>query len=369
MKKRSVAFVLSAAMIMTLFAGCGKKQEAESETQPVQTETQAQIETESETESEIETEAETEEVLEEGMMRSYLTGEIIPVEEGADRPVALMIDNVPEALPQCGIGQASILYEAVVESDLTRLMAVFDKTSDIEKVGPLRSCRHNYLDFAYDESAVYGHFGWSYAAEERITNEGLHTLKFMQGGINSVYYRDNNRTAPHNVFTTGDMLEKAFTVFGADTKLPENFEGRLSFNTTGDVVHEDGQIAKTVDIALSSKSHLEYDEANQVYTKFEYGNEHIDDVTGEALTFKNIIVEKAVYTQYNGDILKDIAVVGSGEGMYISDGKAINITWKKDSATDRTKYYLADGTELKLNVGKTYIAVVPTDTAITLSEN
>ena len=134
-------------------------------------------------------------------------------------------------------------------------------------------------------------------------------------------------------------------------------------------MHEDGQIAKTVDIALSSKSHLEYDEANQVYTKFEYGNEHIDDVTGEALTFKNIIVEKAVYTQYNGDILKDIAVVGSGEGMYISDGKAINITWKKDSATDRTKYYLADGTELKLNVGKTYIAVVPTDTAITLSEN
>ena len=67
--------------------------------------------------------------------------------------------------------------------------------------------------------------------------------------------------------------------------------------------------------------------------------------------------------------LKDIAVVGSGEGMYITDGKAINITWKKDSATDRTKYYLEDGTELKLNVGKTYIAVVPTDTTITLSEN
>ena len=88
MKKRSVALFLSAAMIMTLFAGCGKKQEAESETQPVQTETQVQIETESEEESEIETEAETEEVLEEGMMRSYLTGEIIPVEDGADRPVA-----------------------------------------------------------------------------------------------------------------------------------------------------------------------------------------------------------------------------------------------------------------------------------------
>lgn len=366
MKKRSVALMLSAAMMVTLFAGCGKKQEAESETQPVQTET-VQIETESETQPE--TEAETEETLADGMMRSYLTGEIIPVEDGADRPVALMIDNVPEALPQCGIGQASILYEAVVESDLTRLMAVFDKTSDIEKVGPLRSCRHNYLDFAYDESAVYGHFGWSYAAEERINNEGLHTLKFMQGGINSVYYRDNSRTAPHNVFTTGEMLEKAFSVFDADTKLPEGFEGRLSFNTAGDVVHEEGQTAGKVDIALSSKSHLEYDEANQVYTKFEYGHEHMDDVTGEALTFKNIIVEKAVYTQYNGDILKDIAVVGSGDGMYISDGKAINITWKKDSATDRTKYYMEDGTELKLNVGKTYIAVVPTDTAITLSEN
>ena len=58
-----------------------------------------------------------------------------------------------------------------------------------------------------------------------------------------------------------------------------------------------------------------------------------------------------------------------GTVYIITDGKAINITWKKDSATDRTKYYLEDGTELKLNVGKTYIAVVPTDTTITLSEN
>ena len=37
------------------------------------------------------------------------------------------------------------------------------------------------------------------------------------------------------------------------------------------------------------------------------------------------------------------------------------ITWSKGGLTDNTKYYDASGNEIKINIGKTYIALVPDD--------
>ena len=69
-------------------------------------------------------------------MYSFLTGEVIDSTVGMQRPVAIMINNIEEATPQqCGTSQADILYEAVVEGGITRLMAVFQDTSKIERVG------------------------------------------------------------------------------------------------------------------------------------------------------------------------------------------------------------------------------------------
>lgn len=365
MTKRKITGLISVLVLSALLAcGC-KKQVQETETEPPQSMTQAETETESETE----TEAETEEVLPEGKMRSYLTGEIIDEAVGQKRPFAVMINNVQEALPQSGISQAGILYEAVVEADITRLMAVFQTSDGLEKVGPVRSCRHYYLDFAHDEEAVYAHFGWSIYAEDRIKKEGIKTLNLMYGGINSVYYRSSDRVAPHNVYVTGDMLQNGLKAFGADDTMPDSYTGRFNYYTK-DTDLENGQAANKVAISFTSKSELEYDAQEKNYKKFQYGDKHIDDVTGEQLAFKNIIIQYAPYTciDTNADC-QDIALTGTGKGMYITNGKAVNITWKKDDLqNDHTHYYLEDGSELQINTGKTYIAVIPTDYTVTLSE-
>lgn len=364
MMKRKLAGVTVMMLMMAVLAtGCGKK---EVETETAAPETKLQIETESETETETETE--TEFVVPEGKAVSHLTGELVDEAVNNRRPVALMINNVTEALPQSGIGSADILYEAVVESKITRLMAVFQDYESLEKVGPIRSARHYYLDFAHDEEAIYGHFGWSIFAENRINSEGIKTLQLMAGGLNSDYYRASDRVAPHNVYMTGEQITHAIGRFGADTALPENYESRLKFNMK-DTELADGQKAEVVDISMSSKPHFEYDDAQKLYKKSQYGKPHMDDVADEQLAFKNIIVQYAAYSCIDAAAdCQDIVLTGSGKGMYITDGKAVNITWKKDSLNeDYTRYYTEDGEELKLNVGKSYIAVIPEDYTVTLS--
>ena len=58
---------------------------------------------------------------------------------------------------------------------------------------------------------------------------------------------------------------------------------------------------------------------------------------------------------------------GTGAGLFITNGKAVQVTWKKDSETNGpTKYYYEDGTEIVLNQGKTYICQVETTQNVTV---
>ncbi|MEE3496929.1 MAG: DUF3048 C-terminal domain-containing protein, partial [Butyrivibrio sp.] len=65
-------------------------------------------------------------------------------------------------------------------------------------------------------------------------------------------------------------------------------------------------------------------------------------------------LDKNGYLTYN--------VIGSGSGYYITNGKAIPITWSKGSETGMTHYYNSAGQEISINRGKTYIGLVPADT-------
>lgn len=353
--KGVAATILAFSMALAMTA-CGSKN-IEPETEPV---TMSVEEEGDGQETETEAVRETEE-LPEGMVRSFLTGEVVTREQAYKRPVAVMISNIQDALPQSGIANAGILYEAVVESEITRLMAVFESTDAVgDYLGSVRSCRHYYIDFARDESAAYAHFGLSFVAENRMKDEGILTMHMMTAEPGSCYIRTDDRVAPHNVFTNSEMLEKGIDMFGLQKQLADDYEGRLKFNLT-DKIMDGGEAAKRVVIPFTSECELVYDEASRTYLKYEYGEPHMDEYNDVQLSFKNIIIQQAVYGMYENDpLLKVIELQGTGRGYYISDGKATKITWKKtDLNNDKTHYYLEDGSELYLNPGKTYIAVAP----------
>ena len=94
---------------------------------------------------------------------------------GNTRPIAFMIDNNINAMPQAGLEEADLIYEMIVEGGETRLMIVM-KDKDLAKIGPLRSSRHNFLDYALENDAIYVHFGWSPKAKADISSLGVNNI-------------------------------------------------------------------------------------------------------------------------------------------------------------------------------------------------
>lgn len=93
----------------------------------------------------------------------------INIFNGDERPIAVMIDNNVNAWPHSGIDKAYVVYEIIVEGGETRLMAIF-KGQKIDMIGPIRSSRHYFLDYALENDAMYVHFGWSPQAKAQISN-------------------------------------------------------------------------------------------------------------------------------------------------------------------------------------------------------
>ncbi len=158
MKKRMMYLLLAICVLVTI-AGCGKKkQEEQPEPEPVQ-----------KVEEEPEPEPEPEPVdTHEGMAKSYLTGEWMDEEQAKKRPLAIMIGNTSDALPQYGISAADVIYEVPVEGSYTRLMAIFQDYSGIEKIGSVRSCRHYFIYFAREFDAIYTHYGQAQRGPENV---------------------------------------------------------------------------------------------------------------------------------------------------------------------------------------------------------
>ena len=53
-----------------------------------------------------------------------------------------------------------------------------------------------------------------------------------------------------------------------------------------------------------------------------------------------------------------------GDGYYACNGKIIPIRWSRGGYRDPFVYTLADGTALELNVGNSYIAIVPLNSPV-----
>lgn len=357
MKYGMTVVCMAVGMMLAVTACGGKKTES--------TETEAQTAVMIETQTETESETETEETLAAGEMYSYLTGEPVSESVGLKRPYAIMINNIQAGLPQSGISQAEMIYEAQVEGGITRLMAVFQDVDNVEKIGSIRSARHYYIDFANDNDAIYVHYGQSKYALSRIEDENITTIHGLSGYESKVFYRSTDRKAPHNVYTTGEMLAAGLEVTGLSRDYPEGYTPRLQFNHT-DTELKDGTNAQKVNIPFDSQPYFTYNTEDGLYYRYQYGEAHIDRENDKQLAFKNIIVQYVAEKSISSQDHQDLTLNGSGKGLYITDGKAEEITWKRSDDADKTRYYDASDNEISLNPGKTFFEVVSDSKAVAL---
>ena len=95
-----------------------------------------------------------------------------------------------------------------------------------------------------------------------------------------------------------------------------------------------------------------------------YGQEYIDALTDEHMEFKNVIIQESTFTQFDEHGYMNFWIHDNENmhGYYLTGGKAIPITWAKDKYDMfPTQFYVADGTMIQMNIGKTYICIVPDD--------
>lgn len=277
-----------------------------------------------------------------------------------NRPIAYMINNLPEALPQSGIYGADYIYEMLVEGGLTRLMAVYTK-GEISKIGPIRSARHNFLDLAMEYDAVFSHFGGSPKAFEDIKSLGINNLN----GIaldGKMYWRDKTRNAPHNAYTSIQKTFEYLKLYKYDKPVVNN---HFKFNQEDVKISNNKAINITIPYSYSHSVKYNYDEKNKIYKRFMNNKSHIDQLNGAQLTAKNIIIEFARNTTMDDENRQNIFLIGSGTGYFITNGKFISITWKKSTRQDRTIFYDGTGKEIALNKGgQTWIQIVPINSKV-----
>ncbi len=309
--------------------------------------------------------------LPEGQMYSYLTGEPVSTEEGMKKPYCVMINNLQPAVPQSGISQADVIYEAMVEGTITRMMAVFQDPAGIEKIGPCRSARHYFVDFNYDMDGIYCHFGGSPFAFTRFQEDGLTTINGTAYDGSGAFFRTSDREAPHNAYASGDGLISIASGLGLSTTHRDGYTGIFSFNYE-DTPLEDGDgvtEASRVNIPFSwNMPYFEYNADDGLYYRFEYDAPQVDQENGQQLAFKNVIVEYVEQGVISEKGHLDLLLYNVGEGLYITDGKAKNITWVKQGRDQTTYFTDSSGNTQKINPGKTMIIYVPAGSKVTFGD-
>lgn len=293
---------------------------------------------------------------------SPLTGlQVAPVL--AARPVTgIMIENSTDARPQSGLQDAGVVYEAIAEGGVTRFLALF-QDSQPQYIGPVRSLRPYFIDFAAPFQASIAHVGGSPDALSEVRSGPYRDIdQFFNSGA---YWRSGSRPAPHNVYTSFARLDglnqsKGYTS-SSFTSWPRKADKKLAVPT-----------AKSVNLTMSGpiyNVHYDYDATSNSYLRSEGGAAHMDfvssdDKAGVQLKPKVVIALAMPYSygalDASGAYYSQYADTGSGTAYIFQDGGVIPAVWSKAGTSDQISFKDSAGAPIKLNSGQTWLTLVKT---------
>ena len=285
----------------------------------------------------------------------------VQIFKGNDRPFAVMIDNHEDAWPHAGIQDAYMVYEIIVEGGETRLMALF-KGANLEKIGPVRSARHYFIDYAMENDAIYVHFGQSPQAQSDIKKYSINDINgIAEDG--TTFWRVKDKYAPHNAVTSTEKLLKS----AQNKKYRTTSDETSVLNYVTDEVNlENGEPATEVIIPHSQLQDVEYyyDEENKVYERYAREEEQVDWDTEKTITVKNIIItycDNYTLSDTENKGRQGLKNIGTFDGYYITNGRAIPIKCIKEARDEKTIYQDLEGNVIKVNDGNTFVHICPTN--------
>ena len=284
---------------------------------------------------------------------SPLTGSEVKNEAATAQPVtAIMIENSPSARPQSGLKNSGVVFEAIAEAGITRFLVLYQEQKP-QLVGPVRSVRMYYVDWVAAFNASVAHVGGSAAALRDVRNGNYRDIdQFFNAGS---YWRATDRYAPHNVYTSFERLD------ALNAK-----KGYTSSTFTG-FTRKDSKASKTptatnIDVKVSSalfNSHYTYNTKTNTYDRSQGGAPHLDREDGQISPRVVIVLKVTESTVFEDGYRENINAVGQGGAVIFQDGVAEEVTWRKTSKTSQITFTNAEGEDVPLARGQTWITAVP----------
>lgn len=381
MKKITAAFVTGIASASMLLSGCGSEE----------TERYSIAETIPQEEISVASTEDTsaEETAPEGKVRSQLTNEWIDENLYDQRPIAVMYPINQEAMPQYGYDKIDIFYEILEEDGMSRQMAIMKDWKNLEKIGNIRSIRDYFVYAALEYDPIIVHFGGPVVyVKDVLTRDDVQNINGVGGELGDSYdafFRDNpdGRASEHTAYTSSELLLSACDTAGyslsyrddvfSDYKDKSHYQFTDSTNKNTLEQYDSAVSVTSLDFSDAfprDTPTFEYNEDDHLYYRSIYGEPQVDGTTGTQLAFENILVQWAYYeVRDDNGYLAFQMHDKTHDGMFITEGKMIHVTWEKESDYGPTRYYDDNGDEITLNTGKTMVCVLEDDKPFTADES
>ena len=296
------------------------------------------------------------------LVAAPLTGRLVTVEDAQRHPIAVMVDDHAGARPQAGFNAASVVWHAPAEGGVPRYMLVFQEQIP-DEVGPIRSARQYYIEWAAELDAMYVHHGGSPQAQETLARYGNGRWVYNADGFRwegRFVFRVRDRIAPHNVMTDGEHLRrlaKRLKAADGEIKSPWSF--------APDGPREERPTGGTIKVVYPYETiTYKYDPLANRYLRYINGSKQpqVDTADGEVVGPKNVVILRMFFGALNdGHPNKhrlEARNIGKGEAWISTNGVTVKGTWKKASATAPTRLFGPDGEEIRLTVGQTFVQVL-----------
>jgi len=291
-----------------------------------------------------------------------LTGLLVTPEAAQRHVIAVMVDDLSPARPQSGFNSASIVWHAPAEGGIPRYMMLFQDTIP-KAVGPVRSSREYYIEWASEWKAMYVHAGGSPQALRTLAARGhgqwvYNTDEFRWGG--PYFWRVQDRFAPHNLYTDGAHLRTIARKLGAKDR-PIKPVWLFAPDAPRDERPTGGRIEVDYPTEIIT---FKYDADTNTYIRYINLSKkpQRDRVGGQVVAPKNVVILRMSFGPLNdGHPQKhrlEANDVGKGVAYISTNGRTIKGQWRKASPTAPTLLFDRNGNQVVLTAGQTFVQVI-----------
>jgi hypothetical protein len=279
-----------------------------------------------------------------------------------NRPaLAVKVENIPSVRPQTGLSFADVIYEEPVEGGITRFIVIY-QCKDATRIEPIRSGRFTDVDVLVQYGKpLFAYAGGVSQVFSRVRRAGLIDINYQIPRAVGAYHRDPNRAAPHNLFSsTRELYSAARSTQGAPSAV---------FDYSSET--PSGRRVRSIHLPFSGSSDVfwKWSREKKAFLR-SHGTVPHTYSNGEQVAATNVIVQVSEVQLTNiidaaGNRSPEVVATGEGKAYILRRGRIVVGTWKRPTLKDVTKFYDAQGDEVSLFPGNTWVELFPNTLSVT----